>query len=246
MSHHKKAPDGLDASILTLSDNGKNLRIFRDTRWTDANGVEHIQTFRTHQNGQKGLRTILTERGLFRQHMLRQCPPCKNKVPHEQRADPRYGLGEGHWQRSQQCCAVYTLSQQPDFAAQQEWLAETIQSHDDCHIIFYPKFHCELNFIELIWAFMKSYLRKRCENNYARMKALVPEVLNNHVSLRLVRRVVNHTLRFMDGYRLALDGPLLDFAMKNLVGKRRVPIDTIPTIREDFDKHMQRKLTKTT
>ncbi len=68
----------------------------------------------------------------------------------------------------------------------------------------------------------------------------------NHVSLRLVRRVFNHTLRFMDGYRLALDGPLLDFAMKKLVGKRRVPIDMIPTIREDFDKHMRRKLTKTT
>lgn len=50
----------------------------------------------------------------------------------------------------------------------------------------------------------------------------------------------------MDGYRLALDGPLLDFAMKTLVGRRRVPIDMIPTIREDFDKHMQRKLTKTT
>lgn len=79
MSHHKKAPDGLDASILTLSDKGKNLRIFRDTRWTDVNGVEHIQTFRTHQIGQKGLRTILTERGLFRQHMLRQCPPCKKQ-----------------------------------------------------------------------------------------------------------------------------------------------------------------------
>ena len=155
------------------------------------------------------------------------------------------GLADDHWQRSQQCCAVYLLSQQPDFLAQQEWLTETVEMHMDCRIIFYPKFHCELNFIELIWAFMKAFLRKRCENNYKRMKALVPTVLDEHVSLRLVRRVCVHCLRFMDGYRRELDGPLLDFAIKKLAGKRRVPLEILPAIREDFDRYQQTKLMKT-
>lgn len=91
---------------------------------------------------------------------------------------------------------------------------------------------------------MKAFLRKRCENNYQRMKALVPTVLDEHVSLRLVRRVCVHCLRFMDGYRRELDGPLLDFAMKKLAGKRRVPLEILPAIREDFNRYQQTKLMK--
>ena len=92
------------------------------------------------------------------------------------------------------------------------WLTETIRRHELCDIIFFPKFHCELNFIELIWAFMKAYLRRRCENNYAHMKELVPIVLNDHISNRLVRKSAQHCFRFMDGYRAGLNGPELDYA----------------------------------
>lgn len=46
------------------------------------------------------------------------------------------------------CCAVHVFSLQPDFLAQRPLVREIIE---DCEhkIIFYPKFHCKLNFIKM-------------------------------------------------------------------------------------------------
>jgi len=43
------------------------------------------------------------------------------------------------------CCLI-----EPDFLEQKEWLTEEIEMLGH-KIIFYPKYHCELNFIENIW-----------------------------------------------------------------------------------------------
>ena len=51
---------------------------------------------------------------------------------------------------SDNCCAVRVLSLQPDFLAQKPLVKEVIESRGD-KVIFYPKFHCELNFIEMFW-----------------------------------------------------------------------------------------------
>lgn len=101
---------------------------------------------------------FLLKRGLWPQGSppLRLCKSCKDKIPHNDRE--QLGYGPNHYMRTQQCCAVYILSQPPDFLAQKEWLTEVVTNKDDCDIIFYPEFHCELNFIELVWAFMKAFL----------------------------------------------------------------------------------------
>ena len=59
------------------------------------------------------------------------------------------------------CCAQYVLSQQPDFLEQKEWLTEVVEAAG-FHVIFFPKYHCELNFIEMIWGWIKSYHRRNC------------------------------------------------------------------------------------
>ena len=46
-----------------------------------------------------------------------------------------------------QCCAQKILAAEQDFREQRGWLQEEIEAHGH-GVIFYPKFHCELNPIE--------------------------------------------------------------------------------------------------
>jgi transposase len=64
-----------------------------------------------------------------------------------------------------QCCARHCISVEPDFAAQKEWLREVIEEKGH-KILFLPKYHCELNYIENVWGYMKAYLRRSCEYNF--------------------------------------------------------------------------------
>ena len=52
------------------------------------------------------------------------------------------------------CCCRHLLFNQPDFVGQKFKLQEFIESHS--HLCdFYPKYHCELNFIEQYWGAAK-------------------------------------------------------------------------------------------
>ena len=70
-----------------------------------------------------------------------------NKIPRAERVSAE-----------ERCCATYVLSQEPDFLAQREWLVEVVNGFG-MDVIYYPKYHCELNFIEMIWCWVKAYLR---------------------------------------------------------------------------------------
>lgn len=48
--------------------------------------------------------------------------------------------------------------------AQKEWLSRVVQNRGH-QIIFYLKHHCELDFIEIIWGYMKAKLKKTCTYN---------------------------------------------------------------------------------
>ena len=80
----------------------------------------------------KGIRLILEERELWPEGSLnRICSECKKHSP-----------------TADNCCAVRLLSLQPDFLAQRPLIREVIEDREH-KVIFYPKFHCELNFIEM-------------------------------------------------------------------------------------------------
>ncbi len=52
------------------------------------------------------------------------------------------------------CCCRRVLFEQPDFKAHKSWLEEHITNCG--HMCdFYPKYHCELNFIEQYWGAAK-------------------------------------------------------------------------------------------
>ena len=71
------------------------------------------------------------------------------------------------------CCCHQLLFNQPDFASQKSMLQEVIE--DRGHICdFYPKYHCELNFIEQYWGAAK--LRFRQTDQAPTMDQLVRNV----------------------------------------------------------------------
>ena len=56
------------------------------------------------------------------------------------------------------CCCRRILYHQHDFVNQRSQLQELIESHG--HLCdFYPKYHCELNFIEQYWGAVKAQYR---------------------------------------------------------------------------------------
>ena len=91
----------------------------------------------------KGMAQILVERGFHNAFSLpAQCKGFKCK-----------DVSLDAW-----CCCRCILYNQPDFRAQKPQLVEYIENRG--HLAFYyPKFHCELNFIEQYWGAAKQRYR---------------------------------------------------------------------------------------
>ena len=107
---------------------------------------------------QLGLLTTLRECGKDRikfpdgQYTIRElnklCNSCRH---HTMEEDP-----------NATCCLYGVLSKEPDFMEQKSWLSETVEKYPGSYIFFYPKFQCELNFIEMIWGRTKGHHRRKC------------------------------------------------------------------------------------
>jgi hypothetical protein len=198
-NHRCLPPDGLRASLLNLSDGGKNVQKQRAGWFINSDQVRIEQPMQ-HANGvQKGVRTILMERGLWSPTL---------KLP----------------------TARKLLSEQPDFASQQSWLKETIETDEGFLLDFYPKFHCEFNFIELYWGASKAYVRRHCDYTFAGLQRLLPVALDS-VPVETVRRFARKCFRFMDGYRVTdesgnrkLTPAQVQFAVKKYKSHRSIPV----------------------
>ena len=72
MNHHAKAPDALVARNLNLSDGGVNAPRLRSGWFFNSEGEKVEQVMQHEQGQQKGLRTILQERGLWRNTLRKE------------------------------------------------------------------------------------------------------------------------------------------------------------------------------
>ena len=105
------------------------------------------------------MRQVLIERELWRKGLIGDCKLCKgkNKDMDSKRID---------------CCMHRILSLQPDFIAQKSRLQDEIEKRGH-KCIFYPKFHCELNFIEMYWDAAKQYTRKHYDYTWKGLQKIV-------------------------------------------------------------------------
>jgi len=69
------------------------------------------------------------------------------------------------------CCARHILASQVDFKNQKPLLQEIIEAKGH-KVVFYPKFHCELNYIEMYWGAAKRYVRQHCDYTWKGLKEI--------------------------------------------------------------------------
>jgi hypothetical protein len=135
-AHGSLPPDALRAFDMNKSDGGKQ-RKQRDTVIPQSNPFPavrgQIQKMTTESGQPKGMKSVLEERGFDVSKLRAKCSPV---CPIE----------------NQNCCMARLLSQQEDFAHQVSML-ETLITEAGHLCIFLPKFHCELNPIEMVCHF---------------------------------------------------------------------------------------------
>lgn len=157
--HSFKAPDALVASRININPGGKQ-PIMHDTYY--AGNVQSM-VFRIGDcfwdttipisagliTAPKGMKQVLQERELWRIGLLKQCGSDKKKMDRRE--------GETEEERDQRridecvqgrnCCCLRILEAQTDFKSEKSLLELEITKRGH-EVIFYPKFHCELNYIE--------------------------------------------------------------------------------------------------
>lgn len=120
----------------------------------------------------KGMEQIIRERELWPERgLVAQCPNFK--------CPP--GCTD--------CCCRRLLFSQADFIGQKSQLEEFIETHG--HLCdFYPKYHCELNFIEQYWGAAKAQFREASRAKTIReMEQTVIQCLDSVVLLQIRRYV---------------------------------------------------------
>ncbi|GES72956.1 hypothetical protein RCL_jg15606.t1 [Rhizophagus clarus] len=185
-SHAKLADDTLNAVYMNLNPGGKQ-PIMRDTIF---NGQVQSMVFPANYPDEnlrgkpKGMRVILQERGLWGSGLKGFCGNKEVSIE-----NPR-------------CCARHVLAAQEDFLNQKPILQEVIEGLGH-KVIFYPKFHCELNYIEMYWGASKRYARQHCNYTWKGLQETVPRALDS-VPLDHIRKYAQKSAKFMDCYRKGL------------------------------------------
>lgn len=140
----------------------------RNGYFLDSDGNHIIQAITIAQDeeipkkmwGQpKGLQIVLQERGLWSESGLYLDGIARKQKHH-----------------GDQCCARQVLAQQPDFKAQVGRVQEVVEGRGHL-ILFYPKFHCELNWIQYLWARVKVSTRAHCSYDIKSLRDNVPAAL---------------------------------------------------------------------
>jgi len=186
-NHCHMADDALVVKRMNLRKDGKK-PVMRDG-WNPLTHAPHqMWLLEGNRKIPKGIELVLRERGLWPVNDRSFKLDCK----------------KGTHSEDQTCCARRLLGSQPDFVAQKCILAEALEARGHL-VMFYPKFHPELNFIEYYWGQAKRFAREHCQYNLPGLRSTLPEAFES-VSPATIHKFHERTLRAMlaykDGYKL--------------------------------------------
>jgi len=127
---------------------GRKQPVLRD----GFNPLTQLPQSMQHPSGiPKGMKQVLQERGLWRAGLLAQCKiENSNKAAKSKRIDNPECLVPRDEGQELSCCVRAILSSQADFKATRSQIEKIIEEAGHL-VIFYPKFHPELNWIEYYW-----------------------------------------------------------------------------------------------
>ncbi|PLW54798.1 hypothetical protein PCANC_03715 [Puccinia coronata f. sp. avenae] len=120
----------------------------------------------------------------------------------------------GDTSSNNECCWSKILSQQSDFVNEQPLLQSIIE--DAGHIcLFLPKFHCELNPIELYWSYIKQAYRKESHKcaNFKESKVLFKRIRQS-CPITTIRKYFRRIDQQLSAYRQGYNGPQSAILMK--------------------------------
>ncbi|KAF4621818.1 hypothetical protein D9613_012166 [Agrocybe pediades] len=118
------------------------------------------------------------------------------------------------------CCMRKVLSEQDDFRLQKPLLQVVIEeAGHKCY--FLPKFHCELNPIEMYWGWTKIKYRCLADGTWKTAKELLPELLDA-CPVKTIRAFYRKTWRYMDAYEKGLSARQAEYAVKKYRQHRKV------------------------
>lgn len=196
---------------MNLKPGGKNAKPMRDGWFLNECGHKVVQKMAFSadhpvaelRGKAKGIRIVLEERALWPDGKF-SLDCSQNKVQCS----------------SNVCCARRLLASQPDFLEQKTALEEVVTRSGNIFDL-YPKYHCEINFIERIWGYSKRRTRAECDYSFASLKKKVPESLNA-VPLSSVRKFWRKSIRYIEAYKRGLGGLAAEWAVKKYKSHRRL------------------------
>lgn len=187
-SHSAFSKDALVANSVSLNPGGKQPRMKDGYFFKDGRKVVQPMCFPEDHPafpGQpKGARVILQERGLWDSSLPLTCRKDKGNC-------------------NGKCCARSIIADQIDFKNQHSMLEELLESQGQI-VLFYPKFHCELNWIERYWGACKAFTRQNCTYTFPGLRNTVPLALAQ-VPNKTISRYFNKTVRIVEAYAQNLE-----------------------------------------
>ena len=185
-NHCSFAEDALVVSKMNLNAGGSQARM-RDG-FIHNKGVPQAMSFSADHPSlagkPKGIKAVLQERDLWPADGYRLA--CRKGCQEEGR-----------------CCAKAVLASQPDFKAQKGRLQEELEAQGH-QVMFYPKFHCDLNWIERYWCQAKWYTRLHCTYKNSDLQTTVTKGLAS-VNTSTIRGHFQASLRSIEAYSQGLE-----------------------------------------